>query len=249
MTADANTPDLCRLYQNTQQRLRALLSGLGQAELTTPVPACPGWDVRDVLAHLTATSEDALAGRLTGPPSEEQTAVQVARFAGHDAADMLALWDELAPQFAQLIASFSVWPAVIDVASHEQDIRGALGRPGARDDEVVWHCADQLLRRLESPVPIRVLVEDAEIQVGPQLAGSQDAEPEASEASEAGGVGEAGGACGAELALETSRFEAFRWRMGRRSRAQLAALAWSGDPALVLDQLTIFSPADRDIHE
>jgi uncharacterized protein (TIGR03083 family) len=246
MTADANTPDLCRLYRNTQQRLCALLSGLGQAELMTPVPACPGWAVRDVLAHLTAISEDALAGRLTGPPSEEHTAAQVARFAGHDTAGMLALWDEFAPQFAQLIASSSIWPAVIDVASHEQDIRGALGRPGARDDEVVWHCADQLLRRLESPVPIRVRVEDAEIRVGPQPAVSQDAEPEAGAADRSDRSdrsGEAG------LALETSRFEAFRWRMGRRSRAQLAALAWSGDPAPVLNQLTIFSPADRDIHE
>ena len=52
-----------------------------------------------------------------------------------------------------------------------------------------------------------------------------------------------------ELRLTTSRFEAFRWRMGRRSRAQLAGLDWSGDPAPLLDHLTIFGPAARDIIE
>jgi hypothetical protein len=34
-----------------------------------------------------------------------------------------------------------------------------------------------------------------------------------------------------ELELATTWYEAFRWRMGRRSRDQLAALAWSGDPS------------------
>src|SRR5207245_2088757 len=113
----------------------------------------PGWAVRDVLAHLTATSDDALAGRLTGPPSEEHTAGQVARFAGHDVPDLFKLWDELGPRFARLLADFGVWPGVIDVASHEHDIRLALGRPGARDSEVVRQCATVLLREMESPVP------------------------------------------------------------------------------------------------
>jgi hypothetical protein len=52
-----------------------------------------------------------------------------------------------------------------------------------------------------------------------------------------------------ELRLATSRFEAFRWRMGRLSRAQLARLDWSGDPSPVLDHLTIFGPSAADITE
>ena len=54
---------------------------------------------------------------------------------------------------------------------------------------------------------------------------------------------------GTELRLATSRFEAFRWRMGRRSRAQLAGLNWSGDPSPVLDHLTFFGPSAADIIE
>ena len=49
--------------------------------------------------------------------------------------------------------------------------------------------------------------------------------------------------------LHTSRFEALRWRTGRRSRAQLAAMDWSDDPAPVLDHLYLFGPADADVVE
>jgi uncharacterized protein (TIGR03083 family) len=216
-------PDLSLLYTGTQARLAALVAGLDAAALATPVPACPGWSVQDVVAHEVATTEDALAGRLTGPPDEEHTAAQVARFRGHDIGEMLATWAQTTPKFAEAVAAFEIWPAVIDIASHEQDIRSALGRPGARDSDVVSLCGGALLSVLKPPVPMRVSVEDAEFRVGPDEGG--------------------------ELRLATTRFEALRWRMGRRSRAQMAALDWSGDPDPVLDHLAVFGPAVSDIVE
>jgi hypothetical protein len=54
---------------------------------------------------------------------------------------------------------------------------------------------------------------------------------------------------GPPLTLTTTRFEAFRWRMGRRSRDQLAVLGWSGDPAPVIDHLVVFGPAACDVVE
>jgi uncharacterized protein (TIGR03083 family) len=221
--ADAPALDLARLYRDTRERLTSLVAGLDGEALATPVPACPGWQVQDVVAHLAAVVEDALAGRLTGPPSEEETAVQVARYKGRPVTRTLAGWTAGAPQFEEVISAFDIPPAVIDVASHEQDIRGALGRPGARDCLAVEQMAAWLLERLRTPVPVRVTVEDAEFRVGP------DGEP--------------------VLGLRTTRFEAFRWRMGRRSRDQLAALDWSGDPAPVLDHLVVFGPARSNIAE
>lgn len=223
MAVYAADPDLSWLYRDTRERLILLLSELDGAALATRVPACPAWSVREVVAHLTAVSQDVLAGRLTRIPAERETAAQVARFKDHDLAGILAAWDEVAPQFERLVGTLGAWPAVIDIASHEHDIRGAAGRPGARDAEVVWQSAGWLLTRLRPPVPLRVAVEDAEFRAGPDN--------------------------GTELRLTTSRFEAFRWRMGRRSRAQLAGLDWSGDPAPLLDHLTIFGPAARDIIE
>ncbi len=75
-------PALSQLYGESRSRLLALVSGLDERGLAAPVPACPGWRVRDVVAHLTAVGEDVLEGRLTGPPTEEQSAAQVARFGG-----------------------------------------------------------------------------------------------------------------------------------------------------------------------
>lgn len=218
--------DLARLYAATRERVIALVAGLDEAQLAAPVPACPGWSVRDVVAHLAAIAEDGLAGRLTRPPDDRQTAAQVARFAGRDLAGVLAAWAAAAPGFGKAVGASRTWPAVIDVASHEQDIRGALHRPGARDSAVVREAAARLLRSLHPPVPLRVEVEDAEFLAGP--------EPPAGEPI---------------LSLATTWFEAFRWRMGRRSRAQLAALAWSGDPAPVLAHLTVFGPAASDVVE
>jgi uncharacterized protein (TIGR03083 family) len=224
-------PDLSTLYAQTRIRLTALVSDLDDAALATPVPACPRWTVRDVIAHLAAVAEDVLAGRLSRPPSEEQTDAQLARFAGCGLGEIVAQWESNAPQFEKLIGTAGVWPPVMDVACHEQDIRGALGRPGARDTHVIRQCAGQLLSWLRTPVPVRVTVEDAEFRSRP----TADAGPEA--------------VTDQELALSTTRFEAFRWRLGRRSRAQLAALHWSGDPAPVLDHLVIFGPSPLDILE
>src|SRR5262249_20635183 len=140
-------------------------------------------------------------------------------------------WTQSAPGFEAIIDGFRIWPAVIDVASHEQDIRGAVGRPGARDCAAIVACTWFLLAGLTVPVPMRVHTEDDEYLARPARSGQP-----------AGGQGDGSGR-DTMLSLFTNRFEAFRWRMGRRSRAQLAAMNWSGDPSAVLDHLTVFGPA------
>ncbi len=222
MAVRAADPDLGRLYHDTRERLVVLLSQ-DEAALATRVPACPAWLVRDVVAHLCAVNQDVLAGRQTRINTDAETAAQVARFRNHGMARILAAWQDVAPQFEQFVRARKAWTAVIDIASHEQDIRAAVGRPGARDTEVIWHSSDWLLTRLRPPVALIVAVEDAQYRARP---------PD-----------------GTPLRLATSRFEAFRWRMGRRSRAQLAALDWSGDPSPVLDHLTFFGPSAADIIE
>jgi uncharacterized protein (TIGR03083 family) len=301
MTDRAAEPDLSVLYQDTYARLAALVADLDDTGLATPVPACPGWSVQDVVAHLLAISQDSLAGQLRGIPGEDITAAQVARFKGHDIQDMLAAWAQTARPFGDRLAAAGIWPGVIDIATHEQDIRGALGRPGARDSDAVRLGVGWLLSVLNPPVPMRVLVEDAEFRIGPSPAAPNSAVPspaapspavpnpavpnlatpnlaapstaalDAADLSPAASSPAAPSTAGtspadapgkvgpsradpsepgnSELTLRTCRFEVFRWRLGRRSRAQLAALDWSGDPTPVLDHLVIFGPSDRDIIE
>lgn len=214
---------VARLYQETRERIIASVTGLDDAAWSTAVAACPGWSVRDVVAHLAAVAEDWGRGRLAGPPTDEETAAQIARFGGYDVAEILAAWTDAVAQLDHMAETTGVNPPLGDITSHEHDVRGAIGRPGARDSAAVWYSSDWLLTDLRTPVPLRVTVEDAHYRSGPSDR--------------------------AEIRLRTTRFEALRWRTGRRSRAQLAAMDWSGDPTLVLDHLYMFGPADADVAE
>ena len=212
-----------RLYLESKERIVSLMREQDDAAWSAAVPTCPGWSVRDVVAHLTAVAEDWAHGRLSGAPSDEETAGQIARFAGHDVTAILAAWTDAATQLEPTTTNSGRHPPVGDITCQEHDIRGAISRPGARDSEAVRYCSDLLLTQLRPPIPLRVTVEDAEFRLGPDN--------------------------GAELALTTTRFEALRWRTGRRSPAQLAALEWSADPTPVLDHLAMFGPAGTDVVE
>lgn len=214
---------VAQIYHDTKERITSLVTGLDGAGLKTTVAACPRWSVRDVVSHVTATADDWSRGLLSGPPTDEETALQIARFDGQHLPDIIASWTEAAARLDRLAESRGVEPPIGDIACHEHDLRAALGRPGARDSDAVRYTADRLLALLRTPVPLRVTVEDGEYRSGPDG--------------------------GAEISLRTTRFEALRWRTGRRSRAQLAAMDWSGDPADVLDHLYMFGPAEVDIDE
>jgi uncharacterized protein (TIGR03083 family) len=217
---------MARLYQETRERIVALVSGLDDAAWSIRVAACPRWSVRDVVAHLAAVADDWAGGRLAGAPTDEETAAQIARFAECDAAEILAAWTDAAARLDHIAETAGVAPPLGDITSHEHDIRAALSRPGARDSAAVWCTSDQLLATLRTPVPLRVRVEDAQYRSGP----GDRAET-------------------AEILLSTTRFEALRWRTGRRSRAQLATMDWSGDPTPVLAHLYMFGPAEADLIE
>ncbi|KWX67135.1 hypothetical protein ASJ79_22765 [Mycobacterium sp. NAZ190054] len=211
------------VYQDTRERITELLTATGPAAWGSPVDACPGWTVRDVVSHMTAVAQDWADGSLAGVPTDAQTAEHVRRFDAIDETALLGTWSDMADRLARRARDDGLEPPLGDIACHEHDIRTALGRPGAREEESVRWTADQVLSMLSTPAPLRVVVEDAQYRSGP--------------------------ADGNELVLRTTRFEALRWRLGRRSRSQLAAMDWSADPAPVLAHLCLFGPASSDVVE
>lgn len=213
---------IARQYQQTRERIVELLADPA-VDWTVPVAACPGWSVRDVLAHVAAVAEDCADGTFTGPPTDAETAAQIARFVDHDLEELFSAWTVAAEGLDLMADTTGVAPPLADVTCHEHDVRAALGRPGARDSDAVWQSSHQLLTILRTPVPLRVVVEDADYRSGPDD--------------------------GREIALRTTRFEVLRWRTGRRSRAQLEAMDWSEDPTPVLDHLYLFGPAGADVIE
>ena len=214
---------LSALYAETRQRLTDfVLSRPGDWD--RPAPATPGWTVHDLVAHLTGVAEDLAGGwSPTGGPTEEWTARHVARGRDVPVPELAEKWAKLSRAVEEALDRRPVWPIVFDVGAHEQDVRGAVGDTGARDSTVVTLGAKLLLRALDVPAPLVVRTEREEIRVGPDE--------------------------GDPVRLTTTTFEAFRWRLGRRSPAQLAAMDWSGDPAPFLGHLCVFGPARSDVVE
>ncbi len=214
--------DLGALYGMVRVRLSGLAAEVSEPA-GVPVPACPAWSVHDVVAHVVAVAEDVLSGRLTSPPTDDWTAAQVTARKDRSVADLVAEWGELAPRIEALISKGGMWAGFLDVLSHEHDIRGAIAAPAGRDAPELLLAAEFLVSRWRPDVAVTVRMGEREFSVGP--------------------------ADESAIGLVTSPFEAFRFRMGRRSRSQLAAMAWSGDPTPILDGLTIFGPAVADVIE
>jgi hypothetical protein len=211
------------IYRATQQRITLLVNEFGTSPWRRTVPACPGWSVRDVVSHMAAVAQDWADGQLSGTPTDEATAEHVRRYDHLGEADLLEVWSQSGIRLTGLADSTGLEPPLGDIACHEHDIRSAIDRPGAREADSVRWTADRLLTILAPPEPLRVVMPDREYRTGP---------PE-----------------GIEIVLRTTPFEALRWRTGRRSRAQMAAMDWSADPAPVLDHLYLFGPATRDVVE
>lgn len=207
-------------WSAVQRDLSALGRTLAEADATAAVPACPRWAVRDVFAHQAGVAADILAGRLDGVTTEPWTQRQVDERAEHSLARILDEWDADAPRLVEAMTPLgdAVDPRmVIDVWTHAQDVRGAVGRPGGRHDETaVWvadrfrdHLAEQVQRAGLAPLTV-------DFGDGPAVE--------------------------AETTLTVDRFELCRGSVGRRSLDQIRAWAWAvDDPEPYVTRTPVFT--------
>ena len=222
------TIDPAVLYAEARARVVELVRG-GDVDPATPVPACPNWTVGDIVAHLAGVTADVHAGRVQGAATDEWTARQVAERRGRTIAESLAEWDEHA---GALDAVFAIEMAqtmlVTDVYSHEQDLRGALGAPGARDAAQTGFIVSRFLPGWSDKVrdaglpALRVVAGDADVVVG-------EGAPEGS--------------------LVVSPWELVRAATGRRSPGQMRTYDWTGDPDTWLPTLPFLGPRSVDLVE
>jgi Mycothiol maleylpyruvate isomerase N-terminal domain len=217
--------DLGSHYARARARIVDLVCTLTIEELATPVIATPGWSVASVVAHLTGIVEDALAGRLAGPPNDEQTAVEVERHRGRPIADVLTDWHAGAPMFQTAINNAQIFPAVIDIISHEHDIRAALATSGARDDAAVLFAATVAIEGLDLGADVLAVTFPDTTTV--RSVG--DGQP--------------------TVTLHATPFDVLRTRLGRRTLDEVRALDWSTDPTPWFDRLFVFSPTTTSLGE
>ncbi|MGH3781984.1 MAG: maleylpyruvate isomerase family mycothiol-dependent enzyme [Pseudonocardiaceae bacterium] len=218
--------DPAALYRESRERIAALVREASEEQRARAVPGCPKWTVSDTVAHLAANAADEVAGRLTGVPSDEQTAAQVEQRRGRSLAEILAEWDGAAEPLEPFIAAHPLAIAwVNDVLTHEADIRGALG--AGRPPEAAWTAALELAR----PVLVGRLGHLGELTI---LAGEHRFTV---------GSGEPA------TTVEVDTYEFWRSLLGRRSRAQMAAWPWSGDPEPYLQAIPRFGPTEVALTE
>jgi uncharacterized protein (TIGR03083 family) len=120
-------------------RLREqMLAMVATADPTTPVPACPGWTVKELLAHVAGVASDVLTGNVAEAGTEPWVQAQLDARAGQSLPTIADEWRATGPQVDDVCAQLgdAIAQLVFDTVTHEQDLRGALGQPGAMDGAV-----------------------------------------------------------------------------------------------------------------
>jgi uncharacterized protein (TIGR03083 family) len=184
----------------------------------TPVPACPDWRVREVVAHLTGLCADWVAHRLDGYGSPGWTATQISRYEDLTCREVLEVWRNSMDSFERLDTEMlglppGVW-AFGDAVIHEADICGALG-VGRVPEEAVVLGLNGMMRRWHREVLSRADVPALHV-CAPGVrdwwlaADDRDADDRG------------------EALVEVPLYELFRALAGRRSADQVRSWSWSG---------------------
>ena len=90
---------LGELYEQGRERIRALVL---EGDPGAGVPTCPGWRVRDVLAHVVGVSADLTTGNIAGATTAPWTAAQLEQRKDRPVEELLAEWDDAGPQLAAM---------------------------------------------------------------------------------------------------------------------------------------------------
>jgi uncharacterized protein (TIGR03083 family) len=222
--------DYAQTYGALRSRVSDLVREADDEQLERHAPAAPEWRVRDLVAHLSGITADVNAGNLDGVATDAWTARQVDARRDWSIEQLLEEWDTEAAKVEAVMASLpevAVGQMTTDAATHEQDIRGGLERPGARDCDAVVIACDwgvQMLAGVADPA-------DATLRI----------ETEAGTTTVGAGTHQVG--------VRVDRFELFRTLTGRRSLDQILSFGWQGEPAPELLVLPIFTPRPTSLVE
>ena len=239
-------------YAETKATLLADLRMAGDSCWLQAVPATPDWRVGDVIAHVTGIAADAAHGTVPADlnllEQFRDGSVVSARDAyaeshvqtRHDLppVDVVAEWNAVEPEVLSRLGpecqsdqklpnGFDV-VLVIDLCVHADDVAGALGLLPHRDSgasgiALAGYCfgLDYRIRALGLPA-LKVRYEGSERLVGRGPAAAT---------------------------VTGDRWELLRVFAGRRSRSQIRALDWDGDPDPYLAWLPAYGERDDALFE
>lgn len=235
------------LYPAAMDRIAHLVTH--PAAGSAPVAACPGWTVKDTIAHLLGIAQSWIDGRLEGYAAPEWTEAQVSAVDHMTVEDLMSTWYSIADDFIDRMRHIERLPEAVltsfgplvreavplsiidDLIAHEHDIRNALGRPGARTDIAVRLATGGhigLMRRLNQSAGLPTLeivaTDDRSWLVGTSTP---------------------------TVRLTAPLFEIFRATGGRRTLDEMWAMNWSDDPEPFLTTfvMPMFAPPSASLDE
>jgi uncharacterized protein (TIGR03083 family) len=194
-------------YRTTRERLSELVRPLRDQDLRRTVPACPAWDVHDVIAHMSGVQELLTAGeRPTGDTQDWIDAIVAAR-REVPVGELLDRW-AACEEGTSAIIDGGVQVLIVDVVSHEHDIRNAVGLPGAR-------------RVAEVPAAVEVMLTN--------LSGLMDEAGLGALAVDTGSARWTSHDAPIGCTLEVDAWEALRIIVSRRTEEEMRVLPVNGD--------------------
>jgi uncharacterized protein (TIGR03083 family) len=222
--------DVGLVYRETREHLLELARTMDDVQAALPVPALPGWTIKDAYAHLTGLCADILDDRMEDAGSPASNARELAERADRTLAEVAAEWAERGPELDEWVASREEAPMFLayDVWTHEQDILGALGLRGERDAEHLQDLAAAALtafsdRFTAEDVPaLEVIGDEVECVLG-------EGDPQAT--------------------LHIDDYELMRTLFGRRSLHQIHAADWTGDDSPYIPHLHLFPLPTQDLND
>jgi uncharacterized protein (TIGR03083 family) len=222
--------DYAQTYGSLRGRVAGLVREADDEQLERRAPAAPEWRVRDLVAHLSGITADVNAGNLDGVATDAWTARQVDARRDWSTEQILDEWDTEAAKVEAVMATLpevALGQMTMDAATHEQDIRGGLERPGARDCDAIAIGLDWAVPMLTATVDPAGATLRIETDNGSSTIGTGDR----------------------HFGVRADRYELFRTMTGRRSAEQIRAFDWDGEPMPELLVLAIFTPRGTPLVE
>lgn len=235
-------PDLARAYAEARESMTRIARSLDTSGLARPVPACPGWTVKDLVGHVTSIASNLAAGTIPDDLKnlaqvwdtdtaqhrelfiDEQLDLQRSRSID----EILSEWESAGSVVEQMLRGerpqppnapvLAEWVIVTDIGVHQHDLRGAVDQPGDRDSLATGLALRSYVEgmrfrsAIEGIAPLRIRAGTREWITG-------EGEPLAT--------------------VTADPFDLARAAAGRRSPEQIRAFDWEGDPEPFL---TLFYP-------
>ncbi len=239
--------DLTAAYDEVRERFSATALGLDDAQAGLALRSCPGWSVHDVVAHHVGVISDASTGnapeipdgvdflrdfdQVIGTVFADMSARQVRERSSRSVVELVDEWGSASSILWSMfrgerpVAPFPITPdvapsvAINDVVVHEGDVREALGLGPAPETTALSLALTNYsfmaaVKVQSAGLPaLRLRYEDREKVIG---AG----EPVAT--------------------LTGTRHDLVRVLASRRSREQILAMEWDGDPSPYVDLLPAY---------